>query len=216
MNLPNFKDILKNVLEKLSVLKNNLSVMISIIIALVALLLFIPTQLLSSGLKKEIDNDSLKTLKSLDNLHIVSDDELKKTQKLKDNIATEANSIEELAIQTTERELLSYDIFNLDPNDPNASVSQAVFYNFGRKYCGRIDQFIQDELQEAGIDSILQSGSGRFYSNNTGSIEENIQGMMIDQICLKRAEEAFIYLDPIQISGYGFWSQYPLICIGSR
>ena len=74
MNLPNFKDILKIVLEKLSVLKNNISVMISIIIALLALLLFIPTQLLSNGLKKEIQSESIKDLaKKIPEIQIISE-----------------------------------------------------------------------------------------------------------------------------------------------
>ena len=52
MDLPNYKDVLKIVLEKLSVFRNNVSLLISVIIALVGLLLFVPTQLLSSSLNK--------------------------------------------------------------------------------------------------------------------------------------------------------------------
>ena len=44
MNMPNFKDIL----QKLSVFRNNLSLLVPVIIVLVSVLLFIPTQLMSS------------------------------------------------------------------------------------------------------------------------------------------------------------------------
>lgn len=224
MNLPNIKDILKIVLEKLSLLKNNVSVMISIIIALLALLLFIPTQILSGGLKKEIQTQSIDAIGSkLNRLKVISNDDLKDARELIDNVATEANSIALSAIETTKRELLRYDIFKSDPTNPNNSVSRSIFNQFGLAYCGKIDQFIKEHnaalcpsleeirntLQASGINDILKSGitTGRSFSGNM-SVEDEVQGMMIDQICQKRADSASVYIDPFQISGYGFWSEY--------
>lgn len=223
MNLPNFKDILKTVLEKLSVLKNNVSVMISVILALLAILLFIPTQLLSSGLKKEIQRESLeKNANKIPGIQVISDEEMENARKDMDRVIAEANSIALQAVETTKRELLRNDIFNLDPNDPNSSVSQSIFFQFSQKYCGKINQFIEEHnagmsptidevekvLDDAGVADILSSGSAAYSYDNAKSTKNKIVAMMIEQVCRSRAESSFVYVDPFQISGYGFWSEY--------
>ena len=55
MNTPDIKDIL----QKLSVLKNNKALLASIIIVLVAILLFIPTTLMSKSLTEQVEKESL-------------------------------------------------------------------------------------------------------------------------------------------------------------
>ena len=224
MNLPNFKDILKSVLEKLSILKNNISVMISIIITVVALLLFIPTHLLSSGLKKLIETESVNPIvNKIGRLNNISEDSLQEAQEQLQSVVAEVNEISLKAIQTTKRELLKYNVFGSDPNDPNGSVSTSIFYEFGKHYCDKIDQFmsehnavtnrlvdeIEEILEEEGFENILEN---RDYESSYGSIDsstqDQVQGMMVEQICKKFAESAFIYMDPKQISGYNFWSQF--------
>ncbi len=221
MNLPNFKDILKTVLEKLSVLKNNVSVMISIILALLAILLFVPTQLLSSGLKKEIQRESLdKNASKIPGIQVILEEDMENARKDMDRVIAEANSIELQAIQTTKRELLRSDVFNSDPNDPNSSRS--FFFQFSQEYCGKIDRFIEEHnagisptvdevekvIDDAGISDILSSGTTPYSYDNTMSNESKIAAMMVEQVCRSRAESSFVYVDPFQISGYGFWSEY--------
>jgi len=63
MNLPNFKDIL----QKLSVFKNNLWLSMTVIIGLVGVILIIPTQLMSSKLKQEIQTKSVSIGKRVQN-----------------------------------------------------------------------------------------------------------------------------------------------------
>lgn len=224
MNLPNFKDIFKIVLEKLSIFRNNVPLMVAVIIALAAVLLFIPTQLLSSSLTKEIQEQSINRgadiIRQYKN-RIVPPDKLESAQESLDKLKSDANSIELLAIQTTQRELLSDNIFSLDPND--STFSQSIFYEFGRRYCNGIDEFIlshnaclcptrveiENELKSSGIESVLQSTTtgiaGSIYSQDN---QENIQGIIVDQICRKRAESAFVYIDPYTISGYEFWTNF--------
>ena len=55
MDIPNFRDIV----QKLSVFKNNVSLLVSVIIALVSVILFVPTQLMSGRLKEQINQQSL-------------------------------------------------------------------------------------------------------------------------------------------------------------
>jgi hypothetical protein len=222
MKLPNIKDILKTVLSKLSIFKNNMSLLIPVIIALAGILFFIPTQLLSRSLKNDIGKNSLETGNSLKKIREpVTEDQLKAAQDSLNAAAKDVNNIKLLAMQTTQRELLSYDIFNMDPNDANSTFSQSVFYEFSKLYCDRIDKFISENnarlcLTEAEIteelkgSNILQPGldaAGR-SQDDRGTTAENIQGIMVDQICQKRAKESFVYIDPVQISGYNFWSQF--------
>lgn len=137
MDMPNFKDIL----QKLSFFKNK-SLLVPIIIGLLALLLFVPTQLMSSGLKKEVQKESVSDgyarVKSLLK-NSVPDELLEiKTQQLQTQ-ANDANEIALLAKQTAQRKLLSYNIF--DVNDPN-SIPGLTFLQFGEQYSGGIDKMI--------------------------------------------------------------------------
>ncbi len=138
MNLPDFKVVL----QKLSVIKNNKSLLMSIIIAFVALLLLIPTQLLSSRLKTKIEKESItngaRQVDSLANWVQTNSISTAETQRLEAH-SQDANNILNLVIQTTQRELLSYDVFP-EP-DPNG-YSPQVFQVFGQRYRKSIEDLI--------------------------------------------------------------------------
>lgn len=138
MDIPNFKDIL----SKLSIFKNK-SILMPVIIGLVAVLLFIPTQLMSSGLKEKIQKDSISSYTRVKNLlkNSVPDELLEMKKKQLEKQANDANEVELLAKQTTQRQLLSYNIF--DVNDPNDLVG-LTFLQFGKQYYGGIDKMIAD------------------------------------------------------------------------
>ncbi|MGD2095035.1 MAG: hypothetical protein PVH77_08530, partial [Phycisphaerales bacterium] len=134
MNLPNIKDIFK----KLSVFRNNLSLLIPIIITLVAILLFIPTKLMSSRLEEKTTKSVSigKRVKSeIENA--VTSEGWKVVQEQQREHAEDANEVVLLARQSTQRELLSYDVF-LDPN----ITSALVFQRFGQRYRDVIDEMI--------------------------------------------------------------------------
>ncbi len=138
MDIPNFKDIL----QKLSVFKNNLSLLVSIIVAVVAILLLIPTHLLSSKVKAQVNTQSISLAKRVDqykrNPVQAVEPEILEARRLAH--ATDANEIIALAEQTTMRELLSYDIFP-EP-DPNKGISGLTFVEFGRRYRSGIEGMI--------------------------------------------------------------------------
>jgi len=135
MNLPNFKDIL----QKLSVFKNNLWLSMTVIIGLVGVILIIPTQLMSSKLKQEIQTKSVSIGKRVQNEieNAVSSDGWINEQERQEEHAKDAGEIVRLAERSTQMELLSYDIF-LDPN----ISSPLVFQQFGRRYREAIDALI--------------------------------------------------------------------------
>jgi hypothetical protein len=240
MNLPNFKDVLK----KLSIFKNK-SLLIPVIIAMVGILLFIPTQLMSSSLKKKVQKESISNgLTKVNNLKrkAVSDELLQLKEDQLEIRANDANEIKLLSLQTTQRQFLSNDI--LDVNDPN-SLSSLIFLQFGQRYIGGINKLITDTsagdcptreelaraIEESGVNSRSRTGrTGTYDSRARTPIPTRMEGMgyessdsyqgirirgelekvIINQVCQKRAAEVSFYVNPTNISGYNFWSEYDI------
>jgi len=231
MNMPNFKDVL----QKLSVFKNNLSLLVSVIIALVSILLFLPTQLMSSKLKKEVEqesiNDGLKKIKRLETRAVSSRQYEMEAERQKAH-AADANEVARLAMQTTQRELLSYDIFPAP--DPNG-FSGLIFQKFGENYRSGIDELIlsldardcpTDAEIERGLENSSSTGRMRgrglssvmpmsreysgmdLYGSGGSMMLGNINRMIIDEMCKARAKTISVYINPIDVAGYEYWKDY--------
>jgi len=227
MNMPNIKDVL----QKLSVFKNNLSLLVPVIITFVSLVLFIPTQLMSSKLTKEVKQKSIaEGAMKIGQLEksAVSNQQYEMEAERQKAHAADANEIEKLAIQSTQRELLSYDIFPAP--DPNG-FSGLIFQQFGQNFRSGIDTMIldvkgrdcptDDEIQRGLEDSSLRSQSrgrgasrmssysgysGRGYGGSMryGSVDR----IIVDEMCKDRAKTIFVYVNPSDISGYEYWADY--------
>lgn len=235
MDIPNFKDIL----QKLSVFKNNLSLLVPVIIALVSVLLFIPTQLMSSKLTSQVEQESINKgitkIKSLEKSAVPSEQYEKEARRQEDH-AKDANDIAKLALQTTQRELLSYVIFP-EP-DPNG-FSGLIFQEFGQRFRKGIDELVmrvhgRDCPTDAEIERGLENSSSRSPSRGMGfgggsrdltselyggrryggglyggpMMGVNINKMIIDQMCEARAKEISVYVNPVDVSGYEYWKEY--------
>src|SRR4030042_5707159 len=170
MNMPNFKDIL----QKLSVFKNNLSLLVPVIITLVSVLMFIPTQRMSSKLKKDVEQESInnggKKIKSLEKSAVSRQQYEMEAERQKAH-AADANEIAKLAIQNTRRELLSYDIFPAP--EPNG-FSGLIFQQFGQNFRSNIDKLVlsvkgRDCPTDTEIQRGLENSSLRNRSKSRGS-----------------------------------------------
>jgi len=231
--MPNFKDIL----QKLSVFKNNLSLLASVIIMLVSVLLFIPTQLMSSKLKNQVEAESInKGIRKVVNLQrsAVSREHYEREAERQKAHAADANEIEKLALQTTQRELLSYVIF---PAPDANGFSRLIFQEFGQRYRSGIDEFISlvrggncptDVEIERGLENSparnLSRGMGfpsRSASRDLGMelyggglygggsmMFGNINRMIIDEMCEARAKAISVYVNPLDIADYEYWKDY--------
>jgi hypothetical protein len=226
MNAPNFKTIL----QKLSVFKNNLSLLVPVIIGLLSVLLFIPTQLMSSRLRARVAEESIR--KAGNRIDLLSESAVSRTQWEKEaerqlDHANDANEITKLAEQSTRRALLSYDIFP----DVNSS-SALVFQEFGQRFRSAIEELTvrfngrdcptQAELDRGLEDSAVSSrGRSRWGSGlplpsrsspsgrvGTTRMLNNIQRMIVDQMCQERAESISFYINPADLSGYEYWADY--------
>ena len=228
MNIPNFKDIL----QKLSVFRNNLSLLVPVIIVLVSVLLFIPTQLMSSKLKKEVEQESInkggRRIASLEKSAVSRQQYEMEAERQKAHSA-DANEISKLAIQSTQRELLSYDIF---PAPDVNGFSGLIFQEFGQNYRSGIDKLIlsvngrecpTDAEIERGLEnsssrsrsrgreaSMMSSprGSGMSLYGGSSMMFGNIQRMILDEMCKDRAKFISVYVNPADISDYEYWADY--------
>ncbi len=183
MNLPSFKDIL----QKLSVFKNNLWLSMTVVIGLIGVLLFIPTQLMSSKLKDEIQTKSVSIGKRVQREieNAVSSEGWINEQERQQEHAKDANEIALLAERSTQRELLSYDIF-LDPN----ISSTLVFQEFGQRYREAIDELIiranagdcpteaeiERGLEDSAVNSRLRRGRSSMYGRSSMSGSSPMSG----------------------------------------
>jgi len=224
MNVPNVKDVL----QKLRFLKSNTALLVPIVIALVAIVLFIPNQLVSSKLERQIEQQSIATARRLrsESNNVASPKQLQQETQQLEELARDANQIAELARQTTQRELLSYEIFP-EPNETSAFI----FDEFGRAFRASIDNLLsginsrdcptEAELERSLQRSPLSSRRGR-SSISMRSMRSFLAGgtlggygragrltsTIVDEVCRERAKSAGIYADPSEISGYDFWGAY--------
>ena len=152
------KPDLSVVLEKLSFLKNNLALLVPIVLAVVAGLLFIPTTLFSRSLDKKVQANSVRSGERCDTLlrnGVVSKDQaIVEEQNLK-GLAQDANEIIRLNEQSVQRSLLSYRIFPA-PKD----MASQKYEDFGKAFCNGILTMIQETQgtvpptpEEMGLDS---------------------------------------------------------------
>lgn len=230
MDIPSFTDIQ----QKLSVFKNNLSLLASIIIVFAAMLLFIPTKVVSSMLKERVRSGSVLPGNRVkrESEGASSSEQWKVLEKRQKFYESDANQIALLSIRSTQRELLSYNIFP-EPKDK----SPLIFKGFGQEYQNGVDMMLgrlkaNDCPTEAEIERELSkvSGSSGYrgrrslssytpvggrggyglqspYAPRSGTLDD-VRQTILDEICLSRAKTCMIYANPSAIAGYDFWGEY--------
>jgi len=218
MKVPNFKDVL----QKISVLKNNPSLLVSIIIIVVAVVLFAPTRLISGKLKEQIKKQSITGAEKIRRIDAVSAEQWKLQQQYQQAYADDANQIALLAKQSTQRELLSYKIFP-EPKDKSA----LIFEEFGKQFRAKVKQLLVDlNASESPTDSELErilersAGRSRLGRRSTLSVTGDRMGQssyglfsqldatIVDEVCLDKAKSGRVYANPTNVGGYEFWDKY--------
>jgi hypothetical protein len=219
-------DILKGLIQKLSILKDSSAFLVPVILVLIAVLLFIPTQLMSSKLKERMKQESIskrgKQLRSITE-DVVPGEQWKKMAERQEVYANDANRIELLSKQSSQRELLSYKIFP-KPKD----TSTLIFKEFGELYRRAVDELIvnvnaHDCPSEVELLRILESSSEKFGSSKTYSSTESgsltrsrisitrlseVENKIVDEICRESAKSISFYVNPVDLSGYEYWEGY--------
>lgn len=228
MDMPNFKDLL----QKLSVFKNNVSLLVSTILAVVAVLILVLTPLLLGGkLREQVDTESLAKGRIIRNMDPEPRDQWEVERKYQESYARDANEIARLGRQSTERELLSYKIFP----DPNGK-SQFVFEEFGKRFRTRVGELIggmnatecptDNELKSALESSRARLRPGMRRSSSpmappsprspgsligspyAGMRFSKVESTIVDELCRQKSTAGSVYANPVDVSGYEFWKTY--------
>ena len=201
----------KSLYEKLGFLRDYSSLVVPVIIFLVGVVIFIPTHIMSSNLKEEIKKESVslrgQRIRSLLGT-AVAREQWKTEQEYQDAYEHDANTIAILSKQSSQRELLNYKIFP----EPKGS-SSLIFEEFGQSFRKGIDELIasvngRDCPTEAELGKHLgRSVSGRYERSSSIQLDER-DALIVDEICRARAASSSVYINPSDLSGYGFWDDY--------
>ena len=201
---------LKDIIQKLGFLKNYSSLLVPVVIVVVGVLLFIPTQLMISKLKDRMANESVSIGQKVRSLSgsVVVRDQWQVEQEYQQAYRTDANQIALLVKQSSQRELLSYKIFP-EPKD----ISTLIFKEFGQQFRGSINQLIADvDARDCPTETELQrhlqrSSATRSSRRVSLSIMGAVDAAITDVLCRERAESARFYVNPADLDGYKFWEQ---------
>ncbi|MFA5251829.1 MAG: hypothetical protein WC454_04515 [Phycisphaerae bacterium] len=213
MDISKFKDLI----QKLSFLRNYSSLILPVIIILVAVLLFIPTHLMSRKLKQRIETESISIgnrVKSLSQ-STVSRNQWEAEQQYQQAYERDANQMVLLAKQSSQRELLSYKVFP-KPKD----TSTLIFKEFGQLYRDGIDKLIakanahdcptvtelQKALQGSGLSTARRGGD--WGETGKSDVRSEVDATITEVLCREKAKQASIYANPAELSGYEFWEDY--------
>ncbi len=226
------KPDLSVVLEKLSFLKNNLALLVPIVLVIVAGLLFIPTTLFSKSLQKKIASGSVAKGQACDRLlrdGVVAKEQYMVARQNLAGYAQDANEMIRLNKQCVQRSLLNYRIFP----EPTDRASQK-YEDFGKAFCGGIIGMIQEVKgtvpplpDELGMDSSMMMGGagdgaygydpsmtgrgGRGGARQPGDLQQDFakqEKYKQDVICLDKAMSGAVYVTPLDIVGYEHWAAY--------
>ncbi len=218
----------KALLGKLAFLKNHLNMLVPLLIAIVGGALFIPTHIINAGLQKDMNSESLQRADKLKRLasEVVPETQYEIEQRYQEAYAADANAIEKWIKGTSQRKLLTYDLFPTPETD-----SHFIFQKFGQAYLAGLDQQMQglsaimcptqEQLAEH-IDGFSVGagrggrGMGETYGergSRTGQNNET-QQKVIDAICRDRAKSGQVYLSSVALAGTSFWATYDYIQAG--
>jgi hypothetical protein len=196
-----YKDAIQGVFKSYS------SLLPPVVIGLVGMLLFVPTQLMSNKLQRQIKTGSVSMGQTIGSYRkVVSGEQWEQEKPYQDAYERDADEIGALVRQCTQRELLSYKIFP----KPGKDASFFIFDDFGRQFRSAVDQLIDrinagDCPTKTEMEAIRKDWrEERSYRSKLRVVEDAIE----DNLCRAKAEAASVYVNPIDLDGYGFWGEY--------
>ncbi len=192
-------------------IKNYSSLLLPIGIVIIGVVPLAVAQLMSSRLKDQIRTKSVgpgdEVLWYLSDAPSINQWEEEKVYQ--DQLASDVNTVQQLIRQTTERKLLSYDLFP----SPAKNFSSMIFQQFGEAFRVGIEQELSrvnsgDCPSEAEISSIRKGwSSGGRYRMRTKEVRE-VSSAIEDELCMDRAQAVSVYAKAENLDGYLFWDGY--------
>ena len=199
--------------------KKNKMLILPIGICIIAFVLLIPAKLIGNSLKSQMEV-SVRRSRSLSGM-IKSDTSYSKDQvSVAEQQYVEHNRdsgrVVSLARQTTQRELLSYDIFP----EP-VSMSQQIYTNFSKTYRSSIESLLnrigaQDAPTEIEKDNATAHLGNRPTPGRRGrptnrfgaNANNDSVNAVINALCEKRCASIPVYANTSVFKWYGFWGEF--------
>jgi len=198
-------------MDAVKIIKKNLTLIIPGAIAAAAILLLVPTVMVRGKIKgklEELANLSREVRSALNTAVSARQPEIAK--KYQDIHQEDANQIDLLAKQTTQRELLSYKIFP-EPNE----TSVQIFNEFKREYARVFANFVKDlNALDAPTDAEIRKQAGEIDLSVLGDNAAAVQGTkagdekIVELLCKSRSQEIAVYANPWVFSGHSFWDNW--------
>lgn len=193
-------------------LKKYSALLLPIGLTLVALLMLIPTKMISGSVKEALDESS-SMYKRIDSLkrNAVPENQWEIEAQYQSAHEQDANTIDQLLKETTMRELLSYNIF------PEPTVTSNLIYEeFGRKYIDAIEKLANVVMAagDAPTDQFLNNlvGNGGRGNYTTMGDQDNARQRIINTACLEKANQIPVYANPkTSFINYDFWKDYTFV-----
>lgn len=198
-------------MDVVKILKKNISIIIPATIAIFAILLLVPSVMIRGKINAKLE-ESASLGRNVDSSlrSVTSSRQSEVAKKYQDMHQTDANEIEKLAQQTTQRELLSYKIFP-EPNE----TSMQIFNEFKREYNIAFANFVKDlNALDAPTDNEIRKLAGSITIPTASEMSPvglgKIKGdeKIVELICKSRSEEIPVYANPWVFSGYAFWDKW--------
>ncbi|MHC4904691.1 MAG: hypothetical protein ACYTEN_02545 [Planctomycetota bacterium] len=192
-------------------LKKYTALLPSVVITVVALLLFFPTAMVGNKVKDQMkkSSDTARRVQALSK-NVPSKNEPEQLRIYMGKLEEDANRIKQFAIQSSQRELVTYDyVIFPAPSDQSAQI----FTIFGAKYRSDIESLIRKmNALDAPSDVEIRNagGGGANPANRMAGAARTVDAKdpMVDALCMKRAQEISVYTNPSGFSWYGFWEKY--------
>ena len=164
--------------------------------------------LMGGSLKQKADRESVpmgnQVREMLKKLPAAGQAEVEK--QYQDAYQQDANLIKLLSVESSQRELLSYDIFP-QPKD----TSTLLFTRFGAKFRQGVEGLIAkvrggDCPSAEELNAARQTGKSPGFLGLSGA--GGASSRIVEEICHARAKSVSIYANPETVSGYDFWKAY--------
>ena len=206
-----------NVMQKLSFFRAYSSLLIPAIISLVAVFILIFSAMAGNNLRGQMEKESVSVGKQVKSKSrgTVSRNQWEVEREYQQVYESDSNQIALLGIQTTRRELLSYEIF---PKPKETST--LIFDEFGQRYRDGLDGFISQmkaldcptalELERYMVNSDSSSRSRKGRKRRSSKFSE-VDATIRDVLCRAKAESASVYANVTDLIGYEYWDEYEYI-----
>lgn len=181
----------------------------SVVITLVAVIVLFLVMMMGGKVKGKMEK-SAQTARSVKSLvrDVPSKYEPQQVKGYMDKFEAEVKQIRESQIQSSRRNLVTYDyVVFPKPEDK----SSQVFVEFGDRYRQAIEELIKGiNALDAPSDSEIRArtGGARTPSIRTRREDVDVQNPMVSALCLTRAQEISVYANPSAFKWYGFWDDY--------